>query len=411
MAASLAFFISCSSEDDAAPGTQVSVSGSVLITFAGQPVTNTFASYFADGTPSGGVNNSMGTSYENFFIRDKYKEFFYSAAFGSSNGFSKVFIDENGVAQEAGTISSTGVATSIIVVNDEQGYYHDRNSVDLIEFNPTTMERLGTIDMSNSFQVEGVELITYGVPVIRGDKMFVVAYNTIQGNYATDSVIVHVIDRTTNQFEKSIAKNGHVSPLPARLDTNGDIYIGTQGNISIPNTFKPSFIRIPAGSTEFDDYEFFPIDVLPQGPSLPAQAMTRWHYTSTGQALALGGVSVPSTILSIFAEKPNFAEWTQEDITKALEALNTEAAGAWLEIDFNAKTVSQLSGLPLSAPFTGVSIDSDGENVHFSIQSPSTNAVYNYNIQSKEVSKLFDITDGTFFSGLYDLEAEDGGPF
>ncbi|MEM6642406.1 MAG: hypothetical protein AAF616_05465 [Bacteroidota bacterium] len=400
---------SCNSDSDSVTPEVVALdSGVFFVTFAGSPVTNVFGSYFPDGTPSGAVDNSQGTSYENLFVRDKYKEFLYTASL-SGNGLGKVAIDENGVAQEIAAIRTTGAATSVLVVSDELGYFHDRNEVDITIFNPSTMERTGAIDMSASFRVDGVESITYGVPVIRDDKMFVVAYNNINGSYATDSVLVHVIDVNSNQFEKTIFKNGHVSPLPLRLDPNGDLYIGTQGDISIPNIFKPSFIRIPAGSTEFDDYEFFPISLLPQAPQLLGQLMTRWEFVDQGEVIALCGVTVPPTILEIFAQKPDFTTWTSEDIGNALEALNTEPAAAWLNVDLAGKTVSMVPNLALSAPFTGAFSKRKGTETSFSIQSPTENAVYRYDGQTQTATKIFDIVDGSFYSGLYDLGAEDAG--
>ena len=127
----LSLAISCDSDDNTSSEVEAQVSGEILLTFAGQPVTNTFASYFPDGIPSGAVNNTSGTSYENFFVRDKYKEFLYSSKFDQSEeGFVKVAIDADGVAQEIGSIASNGLAAPVLVVNDELGYFHDRNSVD-----------------------------------------------------------------------------------------------------------------------------------------------------------------------------------------------------------------------------------------------------------------------------------------
>ncbi|MEM1135068.1 MAG: hypothetical protein AAGI07_04465 [Bacteroidota bacterium] len=404
------FIGSCSDDDDNNnPIPESKKSGFVLVTQVGLSTVESFFSQFSEEFPTGAIDNTQGKSFENFFVRGQLGNELYVNTVDQAKGVSKVVVSATGEIEVIGELATIDAAFPVEIVDSNTGYLDDRNDLDIEIFNPSTMMLTGSIDMSSALVVPQADDNIYQEFIVRDDKMFV-AYRPRKGTaYASDSLIFHVIDLTTNTFEKSIVLDGHKAPVSSQdpiIDEQGNIYIATQGDLTVPNLFRPSIVKIPAGSTEFDpEYNFKPIDLTPLGAGLPIQVLTQFIYDANGIAYIVGGVEVPPTILQLFAEKggPFDGNWTPADFGIAFDALRTEPSAKWIEVDLNAQTINIIDDIPLTSPFSGANASKIGANFYFSVVGDQENAFYQYTPSTKTGIRAFQITDGGIPAGLYDL--------
>ena len=246
--------------------------------------------------------------------------------------------------------------------------------------------------------------------MVRGNDLFVCTrpLDATGRLYASDSCIYNHIDLTTNTFQKSFFfPNADLARrnLENWVDEQGNIYIYQSGKINVPQTIKPSILKIPAGSTEFDpSYNFKYIDATGGvAQALPIQAGGGFNYYKNGKAYAIASTSFPPELLAFLAANgTDFSTWTPEDFQTALGILETAANGQYVEIDLVAQTVKLLTDIPSTSPFNGRTFIID-DKVYCVVSTPNENALYEYDPATGASRKAFDVSAGGTIGEFYKL--------
>lgn len=396
---------SCEDDDTMSANESVALDSGFLVVTSGDM--NRFVRYTPD-LPGGTFDAAAGESFERFTIRDQFQNQLFLNSVSSQNGVEKFVVTESGQVESAGNIPTSADAFPITIAGQNTGYYSDRNDLTkLFIFDPASMQRTGEIDLSDAFFIEGADFENYGGITIRGNDMFFPYRARRNSAVATDSLIYHVIDLNTDTYVKTIFLPGHIEPrvfnTPA-VDEQGNIYQLTTGDQAFPNLIKPSIVKIPAGSTDFDaSYDFRPLDALPGGAQLPVQVMDGFFYDSDGIAYAFGTIQIPESVTQIVTEAGGLTQLTQEERNMILSLIATEPASAWLRIDLNAQTVSVIQDIPLSTPFADAITEIDGD-LYLGTASNELTAIYRYDPDTQTSTEVFRLSTASGdISGLFDL--------
>ncbi|MEM0940739.1 MAG: hypothetical protein AAF600_15895 [Bacteroidota bacterium] len=401
--------ISCSTDDDSTPITE-KTSGYVLHTQVTGETTSNFVQFF-DEIPSGTVDNTQGKSFPNFSVSQIAENFIVSGNItGAQEGLSQIKFDLDGEAFESAFLPTTGNAGFTGLKDASNAYFDDRNSEDIIIFNPSTMQSEGIIDMSSVYRGSQWTGVTWETFVVRDNDLFVWSRPAIAGSgsfYATDSAIVNHIDLTTGTYQSTSFFNGH--GLSRR---NTENWLDEQGNIFMAVTLanpgsgaRPSILKIPVGSTEFDpSYEFFFVDAVGgEAASLLLQTASNFEYYKNGLAYCVVSTTFPSELEATIAEIGlNPATWTQDDLNRVVAALFSAENGQLVEINVNDQTTSIIEGLPLVSGFAST-INVIDDKLYFAAIGSELNALYEYDPNTGQSAKLFDVSAGGQIVGFHKI--------
>lgn len=183
-------------------------------------------------------------------------------------GIAKFELNENGSLLAGdfivGDINSSGVA----IASETEGFYAnvslDEKAVQ--KFNPSIMERTGSIDISGAIDPllsEEVEIIRVQPSVVVNNRLFVeIQFRNDAGVSAFDSVFVAIVNMVSEELEgTAILENEQFSLVSASpnfrsiaVSPGGDVYFGTLGFFGGDfSTYGGHIVRILAGETDFDD--------------------------------------------------------------------------------------------------------------------------------------------------------------
>ena len=206
--------------------------------------------------------------------------------------------------------------------------------------NPQTMQKTGEINLAQ--YAHGDSSPEPAMGILRDDKYYLCLNQIDPGagwqpyaNYQQCDVAI--INPQTDVVEKVVSETTTKLTFPTRpmaqckgmLFTNeaGDIYIATAGyfGYSKDNT-KCGFLCIPKGSTEFDSSKSWDISTTTiAGTNYKPASVYNCQYIGNGKAVAYVG------IVELGGSNPYTAK-------NAMAVL----------VDFNAKSISQINGIPLT---------------------------------------------------------------
>ena len=206
--------------------------------------------------------------------------------------------------------------------------------------NPQTMQKTGEINLAQ--YAHGDSSPEPAMGILRDDKYYLCLNQIDPGagwqpyaNYQQCDVAI--INPQTDVVEKVVSETTTKLTFPTRpmaqckgmLFTNeaGDIYIATAGyfGYSKDNT-KCGFLCIPKGSTEFDSSKSWDISTTTiAGTTYKPASVYNCQYIGNGKAVAYVG------IVELGGSNPYTAK-------NAMAVL----------VDFNAKSISQINGIPLT---------------------------------------------------------------
>lgn len=405
----LACFVLVSCKKDEADPVTEKQTGFLLYTQA-QDGTD-YVRYF-ENMPSGSVDNTQGKSFSSFVANIPFANYMITGNPNDVNGggMVKIMADLNGQIIEKATLPTIGSTFWGIVRDANTAYADDRNDDNILIFDPSTMQSKGVIDMTNAFKAPQWTGLQYEGFVVRGNDLFVCTRpsDATGSLYASDSTVYNHIDLTTNTFQKSIFfPNGDLARRNHEnwVDESGNIYIVQSGKVGVPQTVKPSILKIPAGATDFDQsYNFKYIDAAGgQAPSLPLQAGGGFNYYKNGKAYAIASTSFPPELLAFLAQKgTDFSKWTPQDFATALGILEAAANGQYVEIDLVAQTTKVLTDIPSTSPYNGRTFIID-DKIYCIVSSPTENAVYEYDPATGASQKMFDVSAGGTIGALIKL--------
>jgi hypothetical protein len=343
--------------------------------------------------PQGSLSNIGSTSLQvaEAFGFTKYKKWIFTRSnVAGQAGIQRFSVGADGKISDAGFIAD---GQMFHIVDDNTGYYLDekRGTMLLQRFNPSSMQRVGQIDLS-SLSMTGVEYQVVGKHILasKEGKLFVsVTYGTTIAQGYGDDVVNYVkmavIDIATNTLEKTIQYNGlkglgwgSSANKFWTLGDDGALYFYYSGfNEGITNS---SIIRIKKGETDFDKNWILKADDLQ-------------NHSTIANALVKNGtiyIQLPSVEL-----KPDFSNL---------------ADPMWDYYAVNVTTLkaTKITGMPhtryVHSNEQGI-VQVDGK-IYLWMANATTkeNGYYLLNESNNTASSAFNVTDGGLVSGFFKLD-------
>ncbi|MEM7711997.1 MAG: hypothetical protein AAF349_00135 [Cyanobacteria bacterium P01_A01_bin.68] len=396
--------------------------------------TPTSFSYFTDYSaelPSGNLDLTDGNSasFANYFPNTIYK--FLAFGFDLDNINTELVryaVDpETSQIVRAGAIPLSANLSQVLILNDDLGVYTIFDTQSLFLFNPTTMQFIQEIPMPNAAAPQDFgdsQANSYFHIIYRpqDNKVFLPLTTnspvTPQFYEGTD-IFVEVVNLDSRAWEKTIVYNGATYPLTRGMenpmvDEEGNIFILSQGQYSLdfqfgpaaPPSSRPQFLKIPAGTTEFEeDYAWNPVDVLGFQSSV-AQLVTGSIYDSNG--IAYAAMTAEPDIPRVNELLAKLANGTITDTEfSELAALVTNSPNMqWSKIDLNAKTVETLPGITSTAGFVYPFSYKANDKFYFQVANPTggVNGYYEFDPATNTSTNIYNVVEGGIATHLFILQ-------
>ena len=360
---------------------------------------NALVKYFKE-IPTGTINLEDGFSFQRFFPNSCVDGAIFLQRPDGFPGFSKYIVSEDGQFFEAGSLPTLGASSFRIDAKDSNfGVYQDRATSDNITvFNPTTLEVLGTIDMSQGAVPEDIGQ-RYQRFLFRGDDVFAPIRGNQNGESFT-SLIVHsanvtsrtylgTTERVGNGFADINTYNNYGQNL---TDAAGNLYIADAGNYTGQGV-AAAISKVPAGSNEIDpSYNFQPAVVLnPFNGFLPT--FTGFKILPNGKAIARVNSETPQAAIDIvLSVGGNLGLLTEQQINQIFNILFTSESAVWCILDLEAKTVTPITSIPKTGVFAVSDTFFHDGNVYIPVATSTENAFYKYDWNAGVSSKAFEVT-------------------
>ena len=173
--------------------------------------------------------------------------------------------DKKGNLSERGTLAlpANSGASNIVLASEEKAYLSMQNIGIVMEFNPTTMQKVRDIDLNALAQPE--VRVAPGAMVVRDGLLFV-GLNQFDSQWMPHlkQAEVAIIDTKAGKLLKKIVDTKHQLSFATRpIDAHsifvnpkdGAIYLNCMGSFGFKPGFDGGILRIKKGETEFDaDY-------------------------------------------------------------------------------------------------------------------------------------------------------------
>ncbi|MHC8949133.1 hypothetical protein [Sphingobacterium hungaricum] len=397
-------FASCDNSDNPNPEVPKE-SKYVLITMSDNVLTKPgFATAF-DELPTGNVVNNGSNSLQGMGFggwrpyQNQLLKMFSTQT--NALGIQELAIS-NGKVVDGRFIASLDNATNgsgnFTIVDATKGYYWDGSAPLKIQlFNPTTMARTSDIDLTAAVNERGVgvaEILFRSVGqkflAVKGGKLYAnITYAKTDGaqkgfwdDYFPD-VYIAVIDIATGAYEKTIKieDTGSIAYINDNnmydFDTNGDLYIVTQGRSALGGKSKIS--RIKANETVIDN---------------------TW-------SLNMDDIFAGGKFVSVFAKDGKIITVIPNQVLTGGATGNINFSNIWdfYSIDIASRTPTKISGIPSvtnpGAAFCAIEID--GKTLlRVNVKDSPINGYYELNGTS--ATSLFNVTAGGSVSGLHKVE-------
>lgn len=404
-----AVFSSCSSKDNPTPTPDPSVESNkyVLITMSENTLNKPgFATAF-DAFPSGNVINNSTNSLQGLGFGGwrPYGNILFKMFNTQTNayGIQQLTVDVSGKISNGKFITgdnSTNGTGNFVIQDDNKGFYWDGAAPLKIQtFSPSTMSRTGEIDLSSIInergQTEsGIKYRSIGQKflAIKEGKLYAnVTYAKTDGTqkgFFDDffpDVYIAVIDLANSKYEKTIKieDTGSIAYINDNhmydFDTNGDLYIVTQGRSAIGG--KSKIVRIKAKETDIDKtWSLNMDDITPGGKFVSVFAKDGKIITVIPNKALTGG--------------PN-------------GNINFEDVWEFHSIDISSRQRTKISGIPAvtnpGAAFSAIELDGK-----ILLRATTKKGDINgyYELKGLQATSLFNVTAGGSVSGLYKIKVK-----
>ncbi|MBD1419983.1 hypothetical protein [Sphingobacterium chuzhouense] len=410
-------FSSCKSDD---PDPEQEGSEKYVIMTLSDRTTGQKAGYTSafDEFPTGTISNVGATSLEGEGMggwrthgNNIYK-MFRTADYAT--GIEKLNISANGIVTAGAFIASKNQAEAakyfgtgnFVIKDDNLGYYWDAaEPMKIQKFNPSTMQNTGSLDLTAAVNEHGesetginFRAVGQKFLAIKGNKLY--ANITYAKNTSTQgqvgffddffpNVYIAVIDLNNESYENiiEIEDTGSIAYINENhmydFDTNGDLYIVTQGRSAIGG--KSKIVRIKANESDIDqawELKFSDFRAADNGKFVGVFANNgKLIVTLNTETLTGGGTGNINRgniwkFYSVDVANPEFKE-----ITGIPAGTNPGAAMAATEVD--GKIYLRCAQLNTN----------DGEDEY-------KNGYYEYNPSSNSASLAFEVNVGGAVSGF-----------
>ncbi len=360
-----------------------------------------------DEIPSGDVSNITATSLQGTGMGGwrPYKNWLLKM-FKTDNGVRGIERLQlvNGAVTEGSFLAadnSVNGSGNFVIANETQGFYWDGGSPLAVQtFNPTTLERTGEIDLTDVVNERGVGEagILYRSAgqkflAVKNGKLFVnLTYaknNTGQYGFFDDffpDVYIAVIDVATQKYEKTTKINdtGGIAYINDNemysFDTNGDLYIVTQGRSATGG--KSKIVRIKANDTDVD---------------------TSW-------AIDMDDITTGGKFTTIFATNGKLITTIPNAPLTGGPTGNINFGNIWefYVIDVATQNYTKIEGVPAStntgAAYGTVKVD-DKILLRVNVsEANGRNGYYELSSDFRSAKQLFQVTEGGAITGFYKIE-------
>lgn len=398
---------SCSKENGGGEPQPTKSSKYVVITMSENVLTKPGYATAFDAIPSGNISNINSTSLQGMGMGG-WRPFGNSLLkmFGSTanelgierlavNSSNKVVVDKFLKAQD----NTTNGSGNFVVANATTGFYWDGSApLKIQKFDPTALSRTGEIDLTAAVNARGTgeagilyRSIGQKFLAVKGGKLYAnITYaktNGTQKGFWDDfynDVYIAVIDIATGNYEKTITieDTGSIAYINDNnmysFDTNGDLYIVTQGRSALGG--KSKIVRIKASETDIDKtWDLKMDDIFAGGKFVNV-------FASNGKIITV----IPSAILT----------------GGAAGNINFSEIWEYYTIDVATKVRTKINGVPKvtnpGAAFGTIKVD-DKLLLRVNAPSANLNGYYQLNADFTTASSLFNITEGGSVSGFYKI--------
>ncbi len=372
-------------------------SGFVVV---GTTASNTaLVKYFQD-IPTGTIDLTDGFGFQRFVPNSCIDHALFLPRPDGFPGFSKYIVGANGGLFEAGSIPTLNSGSFRIDARDSSyGVFQDRATSDNISiFNPTTMEVIGGVDMTEGFVPDDIAQ-RYQRFIFRDDDVFAPIRGNVNGESFT-SLILHQANVASGQFVGDTQRDGNgvaeITTLNSfgqnLTDPNGNLYITDAGNFTGQGV-AAAVNKIPAGSNEIDPgYVFLPAVTLnPTNVFLPT--FGGFKVLPNGTAIARVNASVPQEVVDIvLSVGGNLANLTSNQIDTIFNILFTAESASWCVLDLVALTVTPIPGVPPTGVFSANDTFFHNGGIYLPVATQTENSFYRYDWTTEEVSEAFQVT-------------------
>lgn len=411
--ATTSFFLGACKKDKKTDPVDEGTSKYVLITLSDR-VTGTKAGYISayDAIPTGTISNVSSGSLEGQGMGGwrTYGNMIFKMFRTSdyATGIEKINIAADGTVSVGKFIASKNAAEAakyfgtgnLVIQNETSGFYWDAaEPLKIQKFNPTTMVNTGSLDFAtavNATTGSNDAAITFKAIgqkflAIKGGKLF--ANITYAKNPATQigffddffpDVYIAVIDIATGNHEKTIkiTDAGSIAYINENemydFDTNGDLYIVTQGKHAQGLGGKSKIVRIKASATEIDTWEL---------------KFSDFRAADNGK------------FVGVFAKDGKLIVTLNTETLTGGGSGNINSKDIWkfYSVDVASKQFTEITGIPVGTnPGAAMAaVEVDGKILLRGATLASGNAYYEYNATTNTATKLFDVSVGGAVSGFY----------
>ena len=400
-------FASCSSKDNPAPVEPSAKDKYVLITMSDNTLSKPgFATAF-DALPSGNIVNNGSNSLQGLgfggwrpYGNWLFKMFSTDA---NASGIQQLNVDVNGKIINGKFIAgdnSAGGSGNFVIVDDSKGYYWDaKTPLKIQTFNPSSLQRTGDFDLTDVVNKQGQQEAAIKYRSI-GQKFLAVKEGKLYANitYATKDdnqkgyfddffadVYIAVIDIATNKYEKTIKieDTGSIAYVNDNnmyaFDTNGDLYIVTQGRSAVGG--KSKIVRIKAKESDIDK---------------------TW-------SLNMDEIQAGGKFVSVFAKNGKLITLVPNAKLTGGQGGNINFEDVWIfkSVDVATKQLSDIKGVPAvtnpGAAFCAIEIDG---KILLRVKTKQGDINGYYELKGTEASSVFNVTAGGSVSGLYKIKVK-----
>ncbi len=360
-----------------------------------------------DELPSGNISNVTANSLQGQGMGGwrPYKSWLLKLfnTTDGAKGIDRLKIENGKVVQDkflAGDNATNGTG-NFVIVNETQGFYWDGASPLRIQtFNPTTLSRTGEIDLTAAVNERGADesAILYRSAgqkflAVKNGKLFAnLTYaktNTVQKGFFDDfypDVYIAVIDIATGKYEKTTKINdtGSIAYINDNemysYDTNGDLYIVTQGRSTVGG--KSKIVRIKANDTEVD---------------------TSW-------AIDMDDITTGGKFVSVYATNGKLITTVPNQPLTGGPTGNINFGDVWefYVIDVATQAYTKIAGVPAStntgAAYGTLKIDGKLLIRVNSSEGNGYNGYYELSSDLRSATPLFNVTEGGSVTGFYKVE-------
>jgi len=401
LAMAVSLFVSCS-EDSPTPPVETGKDKYVLITMSENKLDKPgFATAF-DQLPSGNIVNNGSNSFQGLgfggWRPQENRLFKMFSSQTNALGIEELSVDAQGKISSAkfiaGDNKSNGTG-NFVIENTNSGYYWDGAKPLAIQtFNPATMARTGELDLTAVVNERGKDVpeilfrsIGQKFLAIKGGKLYAnITYaktNAAQKGFFDDyfpDVYIAVIDLASKKHEKTIKieDTGSIAYINDNnmfdFDTNGDLYIVTQGRTAIGG--KSKIVRIKATETDIDKSWSLNMDEIQPGGKFVSV------FAKDGKIITV----IPNTALT----------------GGSTGNINFEDVWDFYSINISDKVKTKISGVPSvtnpGAAFCAIEIDG---KILLRVNTKDGSQNGYYELTGATAKSLFQVTAGGSVSGLY----------